>query len=124
MQLTGWVLCKIYKNEKKPAKDNVRYPEEAIVLRNQKLQDEPSPRRRRLSLNQEGNQSNGPEQVPVQETNYRTEKDFQVEPAPFLRMSNQQSDLNIVHVRGFSDFPYNNHENEPEFSHHATNAYI
>ncbi|PWA81143.1 NAC domain-containing protein [Artemisia annua] len=104
-KLTGWVLCKIYKKEKKPAKDNVRYPEEAIVLQNQQLQDEPSPRHRRLSLNQEGNQSNGREQVPVQETNYRSEKDVQVELALFLRTSNQQSNLNIVHVRASQTFP-------------------
>ncbi|PWA86032.1 NAC domain-containing protein [Artemisia annua] len=87
-KLTQWVLCKIYKKQKKRANNNVGDQEEAFEEQNQQLQDEPLPRRRRLSLNQECNQSNGPEHA--QETNYH---------------SNQQSDLNMVYVGASQTFP-------------------
>ncbi|GJW69725.1 hypothetical protein Tco_0126642 [Tanacetum coccineum] len=104
MQLTGWVLCKIYKKETKPANNNFGDQEEAIE--NQQLQDEPSPICRRLSWNQESSQLNGPEHVPVQETNYHSETDVQmVEPVQFMLMSNQQSDLNIFQVGASQTFP-------------------
>ena len=41
MQLTRWVLCKIYKKVTKPANNNVGDQEEAFEEQNQQLQDEP-----------------------------------------------------------------------------------
>ncbi|GKB44989.1 hypothetical protein Tco_0889931 [Tanacetum coccineum] len=62
--------------------------------------------RRRLSWNQESSQLNGPEHVPVQETNYHSETDVQmVEAVQFMLMSNQQSDLNIFQVGASQTFP-------------------
>ncbi|PWA98457.1 NAC domain-containing protein [Artemisia annua] len=105
-KLTRWVLCKIYKKEKKRANNNVGDQEEAFEEQNQQLQDEPLPRRRRLSLNQENNQWNGPEDFPVQETNYHSERDVQMaESVQFMVTSNQQSDLNFVHVGASKTFP-------------------
>ncbi|GKA30257.1 NAC domain-containing protein [Tanacetum coccineum] len=100
-KLTGWVLCKIYKKETKPANNNFGVQE----IENQQLQDEPSPRRRRLSWNQESSQLNGPEHVPVQETNYHSETDVQMVEAVQFMPSNQQSDLNIFQVGASQTFP-------------------
>lgn len=106
MQLTPWVLCKIYKTVRKTANNNVGDQEEAFEEQNQQLQDEPLPKCRRLSLNQESNQSNGPEHFPVQETSYHSETDVQMAlPVQFMLTSNQQSHLNFVHVGASQTFP-------------------
>nr|GEV31276.1 NAC domain-containing protein [Tanacetum cinerariifolium] len=74
-------------------------PESAIVEQNHLLEDEPSPRRRRVSMNQENNQWNGPQHVEIQESNHHSGTDVQmVAPMQFMLMSNQESDLNNVHV--------------------------
>ncbi|GJZ60879.1 hypothetical protein Tco_0617016 [Tanacetum coccineum] len=106
-KLTDWVLCKIYK---KVPNQNVNKKlldqEEAIVEQNHQLEDEPSPRRRRLSIDQESYQSNGPEDAQIRESNHHSGTDVQTHaPVQYMLTSNQESDLNNVHVRSSQTFP-------------------
>ena len=65
--------------------ENMMNPEELMEKQNQ-LQDEPSPGRRRLSVNQESNQTNG-----IQESNYYSRANLpMVAPAQFMCDSDQQ----------------------------------
>ena len=112
MQMTDWVLCKIYKIKKVPNKkadNNLADQEEAIVFveQNHRLEEEPSPRRRRLSMaNQASYQSNGTEHVEIQESSHHLGTDVQnVAHVQFMLTSNQQSDLNNVHVGSSQTFP-------------------
>ncbi|GJS79543.1 hypothetical protein Tco_0729424 [Tanacetum coccineum] len=106
-KLTDWVLCKIYKkvpNQK--ANKNLVDQEEPIVEQNHQLEDEPSPRRRRLSMDEKSYESNGPEHVQIQESNHHSGDNVQtVAPAQYMLTSNQQSDLNNVHVGSSQTFP-------------------
>ena len=100
MQFSDWVLCKIYKVLKKNPSNNLADQEEALV------EDEPSLRRRRLSMDQESYQSNGAEHVHIQESNHQSGTDVQiVAPVQIMLTSNQQSDLNNVHVESSQTFP-------------------
>ncbi|PWA45800.1 NAC domain-containing protein [Artemisia annua] len=106
--MTDWVLCKIYKKvPNQNANNNLADQEEAIVEQNHQLEEEPSPRRRRLSMaDQASYQSNGPEHVQIQESGHHSRTDIQnVAPVQFMLTSNQQSDLNNVHVGSFQTFP-------------------
>lgn len=104
-----WVLCKIYKIKvsNKKADNNLADQEEAIVEQNHRLEEEPSPRRKRLSMaDQASYQSNGPEHVQIQESSHHSGTDVQnVAPVQFMLTSNQQSDLNNVHVGSSQTFP-------------------
>ncbi|GJS95280.1 NAC domain-containing protein [Tanacetum coccineum] len=103
-RLTNLVLCKIYKKQEpnRNANNNIWDQEAAIVEQNHLLEDEPSPRRRRVSMNQENNQWNGPQHIQIQESNHHSGTDVQMmAPVQFMLMSNQESDLNNVHM-GFS----------------------
>ncbi|PWA89710.1 NAC domain-containing protein [Artemisia annua] len=78
----------------------------AIVEQNHQSEDEPSLRRRRLSTDQESYQSNGAEHVHIQKSNHQSGTDVQiVAPVQIMLTSNQQSDLNNVHVESSHTFP-------------------
>ena len=60
IKMADWVLCKIYKMEKNPnVNNNVEYQVQNIGINQEEAmeEDEPSSRRRRLSVNQVNNQS-------------------------------------------------------------------
>ncbi|GJV63719.1 NAC domain-containing protein [Tanacetum coccineum] len=106
-KMTDWVLCKIYKKvPNQNANKNLVVKKEAIVEQNHQLEDEPSPRRRRLSMDEKSYESNGPEHVQIQESNHHSGTNVQtVAPAQYMLTSNQQSDLNNVHVGSSQTFP-------------------
>ncbi|GJS95222.1 NAC domain-containing protein [Tanacetum coccineum] len=87
MKLSDWVLAKIYKkDENQNDNNNAAYqvenmmnPEDLMEDQNQ-LQDEPSPRRRRLSVNQESNQTNGARYIQIQDSNHYTGADLPIHP--------------------------------------------
>ncbi|GJT39041.1 NAC domain-containing protein [Tanacetum coccineum] len=70
--------------------ENMMNPEELMEDKNQ-LQDEPSPRRRRLSVNQESNQTNGARYIQIQDVNHYSGVDLSmVAPVRFMCDSDQQ----------------------------------
>ncbi|PWA74466.1 NAC domain-containing protein [Artemisia annua] len=88
------------------ANNNLADLEEAIVEQNHQSEDEPSLRRRRLSTDQESYQSNGAEHVHIQKSNHQSGTNVQiVAPVQIMLTSNQQSDLNNVHVESSHTFP-------------------
>ncbi|GKB00790.1 NAC domain-containing protein [Tanacetum coccineum] len=98
MKLSDWVLAKIYKkDENQNDNNNAAYqvenmmnPEDLMEDQNQ-LQDEPSPRRRRLSVNQESNQTNGAQYIQIQDGNHYSGVDLpMVAPAQFMCDSDKQ----------------------------------
>ncbi|PWA50490.1 NAC domain-containing protein [Artemisia annua] len=107
-KLTDWVLCKIYKKvpKQKYPSNNLADQEEVIVETNHRSEDEPSHRRRRLSMDQESYQSNGDEHVHIRESNHQSGTGVHiVAPVQIMLTSNQQSDVNNVHVESPQTFP-------------------
>ncbi|PWA50489.1 NAC domain-containing protein [Artemisia annua] len=80
-KMTDWVLCKIYKKETKNQNVNINMADQVQNMRNT---DEPSPTRRKQSVDQENNHSG---------TNVQTEI-----PVSFMLTSKQWSDLSNAHV--------------------------
>ncbi|GKC44306.1 NAC domain-containing protein, partial [Tanacetum coccineum] len=98
MKLSDWVLAKIYKKDENQNDnnngayqvENMMNAEELMEDQNQ-LQDEPSPRRRRLSVNQESNQTNGARYIQIQDSNHYAGADLpMVAPVLFMCDSDQQ----------------------------------
>ena len=94
IKMADWVLCKIYKMEKNPnVNNNVEYQVQNIGINQEEAmeEDEPSSRRRRLSVNQVNNQSGANVQM--------------VASMQSMLVSNQQSNLYKVRAGSVQTFP-------------------
>nr|GEX43579.1 NAC domain-containing protein [Tanacetum cinerariifolium] len=98
MKLSDWVLAKIYKkDENQNENNNGAYQvenmmnSEELIEDQKQLQDEPSARRTRLSVNKESNQTNGARYIQIQDGNHYSGVNLpMVAPLRFMCDSDQQ----------------------------------